>query len=97
MKFGSSFCNKNGQRPNSHRTPIPKLAIGFIIYSSKENLQELNGAIKRKFKIQSKKEDLNCKIDELKKFVIDYLELMEFYYKKESIHELTRLNIFLVR
>jgi len=27
--------------------------------------------------------------------VLDYLELMEFNYKEEDIHELTKLNIFL--
>ena len=95
VKFGSSFCNKNGQRPKSHKTSVPNLAIGFIIYSSKDTLQELNKAIKKKFKIKSKKEHLNCKIDELKKFVLDYLELMEFNYKEENIHQLTLLNIYL--
>ena len=95
VKFGSSFCNKNGQRPKSHKTSVPNLAIGFVIYSSKDTLQELNKAIKKKFKIKSKKEHLNCKIDELKEFVLDYLELMEFNYKEEDIHQLTKLNIFL--
>ena len=95
VKFGSSFCNKNGQRPKSHKTSVPNLAIGFIIYSSKDTLQELNKAIKKKFKIKSKKEHLNCKIDELKEFVLDYLELMEFNYKEENIHQLTLLNIYL--
>ena len=51
IKFGSSFCNKNGQRPKSHKTSVPNLAIGFVIYSSKETLQELNKAIKKKFKM----------------------------------------------
>jgi hypothetical protein len=89
VKFGSSFCNKNDQKPKSHKTSVPNLAIGFVVYSSKETLQELNKAIK------SKKEHLNCKIDELKEFVLDYLELIEFNYKEENIHELTKLNIFL--
>lgn len=95
VKFGTSFCNKNGQRPKSHKTSVPNLAIGFVFYSSKETLQELNKAIKKKFKIKSRKEHINCKIDELKEFVLDYLELMEFNYKEEDIHKLTKLNIFL--
>ena len=94
VKFGSSFCNKNGQRPKSHKTSVPNLAIGFVVYSSKETLQELNRAIKRKFKIK-RTEHINCKIDELKHFVLEYLELMEFNYKEEDIHQLTKLNIFL--
>jgi hypothetical protein len=95
VKFGTSFTNKNGQRPKSHKTSVPNLVIGFVVYSSKETLQELNKAIKKKFKIKSKKEHLNCKIDELKEFVLDYLELIEFNYKEENIHKLTKLNIFL--
>jgi len=75
-KFGHSFCNKNGQRPKSHKTSVPNLAIGFVIYSSKETLQALNKVIKQKFNIQSKKEHLDCTIDELKTFVISYLKLM---------------------
>ena len=95
VKFGSSFCNKDGQRPKSHKTSVPNLAIGFVIYSSKETLQELNKAIKKKFKTKNRKEHLNCKIDDLKEFVLNYLELMEFNYEKENIHELAKLNIFL--
>ena len=52
VKFGSSFCNKNGQRPKSHKTSVPNLAIGFVIYSSKETLQELNKAIKKSLKLK---------------------------------------------
>ena len=95
VKFGSSFCNKNGQRPKSHKTSVPNLAIGFMVYSSKENLQELNKAIKKKFKTKNRNEHLDCKINELEKFVFDYLNLMEFDYQKEDIHQLTLLNIYL--
>jgi hypothetical protein len=49
VKFGTSFTNKNGQRPKSHKTSVPNLVIGFVVYSSKETLQELNKAIKKKF------------------------------------------------
>lgn len=95
VKFGSSFCNKDGQRPKSHKTSVPNLAIGFVIYSSKEALQELNRTIKKRFKAKTRKEHLNCKIDKLKKFVLKYLKIMKFSYKEENIHELAKLNIFL--
>lgn len=39
VKFGTSFCNKDGQRPKSHKTSVPDLSIGFVFYSSKSNLQ----------------------------------------------------------
>lgn len=45
-KFGTSFTNKNGQRPKSHKTSVPDLSIGFVLYSSKQNLQNLSKAIK---------------------------------------------------
>jgi hypothetical protein len=95
VKFGSSFCNKNGQRPKSHKTSVPNLAIGFVVYSSKENLKELNKVIKIRFKTKGKNEHVNCKISELEKFVFDYLDLMKLNYKKEDIHQLTLLNIYL--
>ena len=95
VKFGTSFCNKNGQRPKSHKTSVPNLAIGFVIYSSKENLQILNRVIKNRFNIKSKNEHIDCEIIALEKFVFDYSDLMRFDYKKEDIHRLTLLNIFL--
>jgi len=96
VKFGNSFCNKNGQRPKSHKTSVPNLAIGFVIYASKEVLQKLNKAIKDRFRLKSWREHIiNCTIDELKEFVINYLEVMKFDYKEEDIHQLTKLNIFL--
>ena len=95
VKFGYSFCNKNGQRPKSHKTSVPNLTIGFVVYLSKENLQELNKAIKKRFKTKSRSEHLDCKISELEQFVFDYLDLMRFNYKKEDIHLLTLLNIYL--
>ena len=52
VKFGSSFCNKNDQKPKSHKTSVPNLAIGFVVYSSKETLQELNKAIKKNLKLK---------------------------------------------
>ena len=38
VKFGTHFCNKNGQRPKFYKTFVPNLAIGFVVYSSKDNL-----------------------------------------------------------
>ena len=95
VKFGTSFCNKNGQRPKSHRTSVPNLALGFVIYASKEHLQKLNKAIKDRFKMQGGSEHVNCKIHELERFAIDYLKIMKFEFKKEKIQTLKLLNIFL--
>lgn len=95
VKFGTSFCNKNGQRPKSHKTSVPNLAIGFVIYASKEHLTNVNKRIKEKFSIGGRFEHVNCTIDELEEFVTQYLELMAFQYKKEDIQKLDLLNIFL--
>lgn len=95
VKFGTSFCNKNGQRPKSRKTSVPNLALGFVVYSSKENLQKLNRAIKDRFDIKGKYEHINCEITELEEFVFDYLNFMKFDHKKENIHQLTLLNIYL--
>ena len=92
-KFGTSFTNKNGQRPKSHKTSVPDLSIGFVIYSSKENLQELNKVIKSRFK--TKTEHLNCSVDDLEGFILEYCKLMEWEYRKEDIHTLKLLNIYL--
>ena len=62
VKFGSSFSNKNGQKPKSHKTFVPNLALSFVVYSS----------IKKRFKIKDKGEFFNCKINELEKFVFYY-------------------------
>jgi len=94
-KFGTSFCNKDGQRPKSHRTSVPDLAIGFVIYASKEHLQKLNKAIKDRFRIISKLEHINCHIDEVGQFIIQYLNIMNFEYKQEDIQTLKLLNITL--
>jgi len=59
VKFGTSFCNKNGQRPKSHKTSVPDLAIGFVFYASKEHLQNLNKAIKDRFRIVGRFEHIN--------------------------------------
>jgi len=95
VKFGINFCNKNGQRPKSHKTSVPNLSIGFVVYSSKDNLQKLNRAIKDRFNIKGKNEYINCKIIALEKFFFAYLNLMKFDYKKENINQLAMLNIFL--
>ena len=71
VKFGTSFCNKNGQRPKSHKTSVPNLDIGFVVYSSKKNLQNLNKAIKERFNMKGKNEHINCEILVLEKFVFD--------------------------
>ena len=95
-KFGNSFVNKNGQRPKSHKTSVPNLAVGYLIYSSKKHLQDLNRAIKKRYNITGKNpEHAPCKIDELKSFVYSYMDLMQYPYIKEDIHQLKLLNIFL--
>ena len=94
VKFGTSFCNKTGQRPKSHRTSVPELSIGFVIYASKPDLQNVNKAIKHRFCIE-RKEHINCSIQELEDFVIDYLKIMNFKYEKEDLEKLKLLNIFL--
>jgi len=95
VKFSTSFCDKNGQRPKSHKTSVPNLALGFVIYASKEHLQKLNKAIKERFKMQGGSEHVNCKIHELERFAIDYLKIMKFEFKREKIQTLKLLNIFL--
>jgi hypothetical protein len=95
-KFGNSFVNSNGQRPKSHKTSVPNLAIGYLIYSSKEHLQELNVAIKKSFKIKgAAAEHAPCKIEELRSFVYDFMRIMKYPYVEEDIHQLKLLNIFL--
>lgn len=95
-KFGNSFVNINGQRQKSHKTSVPNLAVGYLIYSSKEHLQDLNRAIKKRYKITgTNPEHAPCKIDELKSFVYNYMDLMQYPYIKEDIHQLKLLNIFL--
>ena len=95
VKFGTSFCNKNGQRPKSHKTSVPNLSLGFVIYASKEHLQQLNKAIKYRFKIKGRGEHVHCHIDELEHFAISYLKIMNFEFKQEKIQTLKLLNIFL--
>ena len=94
-KFGNSFVNSNGSRPKSHKTSVPDLAIGYLIYASKEDLRELNKAIKTRFKVKGRVEHVSCTIDELINFVYDYMDLMKCSYIKENIHQLKLLNIFL--
>lgn len=95
VKFGTSFCNINGQRPKSHKTSVPNLAIGFVVYASKENLQDVNRAIKRRFRVRGRLEHVDCGVSDLELFVTQYLEVMGFNYKKEVIQKLKLLNIFL--
>jgi len=97
VKFGNSFRNKNGQRPKSHKTAVPKLAIGFVIYSSKENLQIVNSALKKKYNITNRKEHLpeGVSVEDVENFMLDYMKLMDFEFKRECIHTLTLLNIYL--
>lgn len=92
-KFGTSFTNKNGQRPKSHKTSVPDLSIGFVVYSSKQNLQDLSRVIKNRYK--TKTEHLDCSINDLEKFVFSYCDLTDWEYIKEDIHTLRLLNIFL--
>ena len=94
-KFGNSFVNANGQRPASHKTSVPDLAIGYLIFARKEHLQDLNKSIKEKFHIKGSVGHAPCKIEELKKFVYDYMDIMSYPYIKEDIHQLKLLNIFL--
>lgn len=95
-KFGNSFVNSNGQRPKSHKTSVPNLAVGYLIYASKKHLQDLNRAIKKCYKLTGRNpEHAPCKIDELKSFVYKYMDLMKYPYIKEDIHQLKLLNIFL--
>ena len=93
VKFGTSFSNKTGQRLRAHKTSVPNLAIGFVIYSSKENLQDLNRAIKIRFK--NKNEHVNCQINELEDFVLRYMSNMDMNYQQEDIHKLILFNISL--
>ncbi len=97
VKFGTSFCNKNGQRPKSHKTSVPDLSIGFVIYAPKKCLQEVNRLVKRqeKFPISARFEHIKCTIEEFEEFVIKHLDNMGYAYKKEDIHKLNLLNSFL--
>ena len=95
VKFGTSFCNVNGQRPKSHKNSVPNLAIGFVIYASKLVLQKTNKAIKDRFCVIGKLEHVDCEIEELEIFVTQYLDIMNFEYRKEDILKLKLLNIFL--
>ena len=94
-KFGNSFVNSNGSRPKSHKTSVPDLAIGYLIYASKEDLRELNRAIKTRFGIKGRVEHVPCTIEELTNFVYDYMDVMKYSYTREDIHQLRLLNIFL--
>ena len=94
-KFGNSFVNANGQRPRSHKTSVPDLAIGYLIYARKEHLQDLNKSIKKRFNVKGSVEHAPCRIEELKEFVYDYMDLMNYSYVKEDIHQLKLLHIFL--
>lgn len=95
VKWGTSFKNIDGQRPKAHKTSVPDLEIGFIIYTSKEHLQHLNRAIKVHYNIKSKNEHLkNCTIKEFEVFVLNYMDLMKFEYQREDIHKLKLLSIW---
>jgi hypothetical protein len=95
-KFGNSFIHSNGQRPKSQKTSVPNLAVGYLIYASKEHLHDLNRANKKRYKLIGKNpEHAPCKIDELKSFIYKYMDLMKYPYIKEDIHQLKLLNIFL--
>jgi hypothetical protein len=52
----------------------------------------LNQSIKKHFEVKNKKkkEHLHCTIIELETFVSNLLDVMEFNYKKESIHKLKK-------
>jgi len=90
------FFNVNGQRPKSHKTSVSNLAVSYLIYASKEHLQDLNRAIKKRYRKTSKKpEHAPCKMNKLKTFVYNYMDLMQYPYIKEEIHQLKLLNIFL--
>ena len=54
-KFGNSFVNINGKKPKTHRTSVPALAVGYLIYVSKEHLQELNCVIKNRYQTTNRK------------------------------------------
>ena len=95
VKFGTSFSNKDGQRPKSHKTSVPNLCIGFVFYASKEALIKVNRAIKDKFGNGSRLEHVDCEIVVLEEFIISYFELMGFDYQREDIQKLKLLNVFL--
>ena len=90
-KFGTSYTNKDGQRAKSHNISIPDYAIGFIIYTSKENLKWLNSEIKYRYKV--KREHVDCPVAELENFVVGYCDNMGWEYIKEEKHELKRANM----
>jgi phage host-nuclease inhibitor protein Gam len=54
---------------------VPNLCIGFVVYSSRGNLQALSKAIKNRY--NTKTEHLGCSIKELEKFVFSYCDLMD--------------------
>lgn len=68
-KFGNSFVNSNGSRPKSHKTSVSDLAIEYLIYALKEDLRELNKAIKTRLKAKGRVEHVSCTIDELTNFM----------------------------
>lgn len=92
-KFGTSYTNKKGERPKSHKTSVPNLCIGFVVYASKKNLQELCRQVKKRF--NSETEHVDCSVETLEAFVIDYCRLMNWEYVREDIHRLKLLNIYL--
>ena len=95
IKFGSSYCNRKGERIKSHIGSVPRLEIGFIFYSNKKHIQALNTAIKLRFKSTLSYEHVQCSMEELENFVINYFTIMKFDFKKESIHKIKLLNILL--
>ena len=93
-KSGTSYSNVNGQRLKSHRSSVPNLVVGFVVYAAKKHLQALQKAIKAKFNPLGSLEHLNVDVSTLETFVYWFLDGMQFPYTKESSHTLNLLNIF---
>lgn len=95
VKFGTSFKNKKGQRPKSHRTSVPNFAIGFVIYAEKKHLQSFNNAVKQNLKFDVKGEFAGCSIEEFEYFTLQYFKTMGWKCHKENIQKIKLLNISL--
>ena len=95
VKFGTSFKNKKGQRPKSHRTSVPNFAIGFVIYAEKGHLISFNNAVKQNLNFDIKGEFAECSIEEFEYFTLQYFKMMRWRYLREDIQKIKLLNIYL--
>ena len=88
-KIGASFIDKNGKRLKSHKIFVLDLFIGFVLYSSKKNLEMFKKTIKNRF--HTKTECLDCFVNDFENFVFDHCDSMRWKYTKKDFKYTCRL------